>query len=166
MNTTKHGHFEIRAIRKDDNSDVANIIRNVMPEFGARGPGFAINDPEVACMYESYQSSKSRYFVLIHEDRVVGGGGIAQLQGADQNICEFRKMYFLPEVRGFGYGQKLLEHCLKIAQQMGYKQCYLETLENMHQAKSLYEKNGFRKLCASMGNTGHFGCDAWYIKDL
>lgn len=166
MNSQNLVKFEIRVIQKEDNPHIAHVIRAVMPEFGAKGPGFAINDPEVQFMYESYQSSNSCYFVLIYEERVVGGGGIAPLQGGNPHTCELRKLYFLSEVRGFGYGRKMLEHCLKIAQQIGYQQCYLETLENMHQAKSLYEKNGFRKLCAPMGNTGHFGCNSWYVKDL
>jgi putative acetyltransferase len=35
----------IRPIRPGDDRFVAAIIRTVMPEFGAGGPGFAINDP-------------------------------------------------------------------------------------------------------------------------
>lgn len=166
LNSAEMNLFEIRGIEKKDNPQIERIIRKVMPEFGIKGPGFALNDPEVSCMYESYQTEKSSYFVLVHDGYVVGGGGIAPLQGGDQNTCEFRKLYFLPEVRGFGYGQKMLLHCLENAKKMGYEWCYLETLENMHQAKLLYEKNGFIKLFAPMGNTGHFGCDAWYLKQL
>ena len=35
---------------------VARLIRAVMPEFGASGPGFAINDPEVDDMFTAYSA--------------------------------------------------------------------------------------------------------------
>ena len=37
--------FTLRPITPADDAAVANIIRTVMPEFGAGGPGFAIHDP-------------------------------------------------------------------------------------------------------------------------
>ena len=37
----------IRPIRSGDDATMAAIIRAVMPEFGATGSDFAINDPEV-----------------------------------------------------------------------------------------------------------------------
>src|SRR5665213_2737281 len=46
--------FHIRPIEPRDNVAMAAIIRSVMPEFGADGPGFAIHDAEVDTMYEAY----------------------------------------------------------------------------------------------------------------
>ena len=158
--------FEIRLIEPGDDADIARIIRTVMPEFGAKGPGYAINDPEVSAMYEAYHRPDAVYFVLLREGRVVGGGGIGPLKGAAADTCELRKMYFLPEARGLGYGRDILERCLAVAKEKGYARCYLETLEHMDQAKRLYEKTGFKKLGKPMGATGHFGCDAWYVKIL
>ena len=42
--------WTIRPVRPGDDAAVAAIIRTVMPEFGADGPGFAIHDPEVSAM--------------------------------------------------------------------------------------------------------------------
>ena len=36
----------------------------------------------------------------------------------------------------------------------------------MVQARGLYESEGFERLASPMGGTGHFGCDAWYAKEL
>ena len=41
------------------------------------------------------------------DGRVVGGGGIAPLAGGDPDVCELRKMYFLPSLRGLGAGMAL-----------------------------------------------------------
>ncbi|MDE2314126.1 MAG: GNAT family N-acetyltransferase, partial [Elusimicrobia bacterium] len=65
-----------------------------------------------------------------------------------------------------GAGQAALKECLKAARALGYKRCYLETLERMTRARALYEKNGFVPLNKPMGKTGHFGCDRWYVKEL
>src|SRR4051812_16660314 len=99
---------ELRPIRSGDDVQVARIIRAVMPEFGAKGPGFAINDPEVDAMSQAYAGPRHVYLVVERDGQVVGGAGIAPLTGAEPHICELRKMYFLPEARGLGTGGRLL----------------------------------------------------------
>lgn len=156
----------IRKIKPEDNPIIARIIRTVMPQFGADGDGFAIKDAEVDTMYEAYSQPRSIYYVVEHHGQVIGGGGIAPLQGGDEQTCELKKMYFLEEGRGKGIGQALLNRCLDAARVFGYKTCYLETLEKMGAARKLYEKNGFIRLTKPMGNTGHHGCDRYYAKPL
>ncbi len=56
---TEPGEYLIRPIEPRDNVAVAAIIRTVMPEFGADGEGFAINDPEVAWMHRAYARPRS-----------------------------------------------------------------------------------------------------------
>jgi putative acetyltransferase len=124
-------------------------------------------DPEVEAMSAAYAVSGGAYFVL--EDargRVLGGGGIGPLAGGEPGVCELRKMYLLREARGCGYGRRLLEHCLEAARALGYRRCYLETLSGMEAAQHLYAAAGFRRLCAPLGATGHFGCDRWFALDL
>ncbi|AVP97813.1 GNAT family N-acetyltransferase [Ahniella affigens] len=157
----------IRPIEAKDDPIVAAIIRRVMPEFGADGPGFAIHDPEVDFMSQSYGAPRSAYFVVEAAGTVVGGGGVAGLAGdGTGTICELRKMYFLPEARGLGAGRALIERCLAVAKAFGYQRCYLETLEGMHAAQKLYRANGFTEIAGPLGNTGHFSCDRFFVKDL
>lgn len=158
--------FKIRTIKPEDNLAIANIIREVMPEFGAFGPGFAINDPEVNDMYTAYSKPRCTYYVVTLNDKILGGAGIAPLQNSDEDTCELQKMYFLPTARGLGLGQQMLELCIKKAQELGFKRCYVETLKTMTQAQKLYVKNGFHPLIAPLGNTGHFGCDTWLEKEI
>ena len=75
-------------------------------------------------------------------------------------------MYFLPEGRGRGLGRKLLTSCLDAARDFGFKNCYIETFNTMTDAMKLYEKNGFRKIPAALGSTGHFACDTFYLLNL
>lgn len=156
----------IRPIEPGDKAAVAAIIRTVMPEFGAVGPGFAINDPEVDDMPAAYGRPRCAYFVLDLDGRVAGGGGIAPLDGGRPDTCELRKMYFLPEARGLGHGRAMLTRCLAAAAAHGFSYVYLETLESMTAARRLYEAFGFERRPTPLGATGHFGCDAWFVKDL
>ena len=159
--------LSFRPIRPEDDAAVASIIRAVMPEFGAGGSGFAIHDAEVGAMSSAYAAPGAAYFVVEDDrGRVVGGGGFAKLEGGEAGVCELKKMYFLPQARGTGMGEKLLRHCLEAARQAGYRTMYLETLTGMDAAMKLYAKVGFQPLCAPMGSTGHHGCDRWYAMEL
>lgn len=160
------GMYTIRPIHRDDNPFMAKIIRQVMTEYGAVGEGYSIQDKEVDRMYESYANKRAAYFVITHHQLISGGAGIAPLAGGPKNVCELKKMYFMSELRGLGLGKKLLRLCLKTAKELGYKQCYLETLDRMTEANRLYQKFGFERLRKPMGATGHFKCDAWYIRNL
>src|SRR5579875_2317931 len=139
--------FTIRPIEPRDSAAVATIIRTVMPEFGADGPGFAIHDAEVDDMHASYARERSAYFVVERDGAVIGGGGIAPLENGEADVCELRKMYFLPEARGIGAGAAMMQRCMDAAQ-------------------ALYLKHGFTALCEPMGGTGHFGCDRFFIREL
>lgn len=158
--------FSIRPIQPGDDAAMAAIIRTVMPEFGAVGSGFAIADPEVDWMSRAYAAPRHAYFVVERDGRVVGGGGVAPLAGADTGTCELRKMYFLREARGLGAGAALMARCLAAARDFGFARCYLETLTGMDAAMRLYERSGFRRIDAPLGATGHSGCDVFYLLDL
>ena len=117
-------------------------------------------------MYRSYRHKHSCYHVILLDDRVVGGGGIGPLKGGDAATCELRKMFFLPELRGIGFGRRLLLLLLEEARKRNYQRCYLETLDRMWGATELYRKNGFQLLKEPLGDTGHCACDRWFLLNL
>ena len=158
--------WSIRPIQADDDAAMAAVIRTVMSEFGACGSGFAISDPEVDWMSRAYSAPRSAYFVIERDGVVLGGGGVAQLEGGDAGTCELRKMYFLPEARGLGAGAAMMARCLDAARVFGFSRCYLETLTGMDAAMRLYERSGFRRIDGPMGATGHGGCNTFYLLDL
>lgn len=160
------GVFSIRPIEARDDDAMASIIRTVMPEFGAKGDGFAINDPEVDWMSRAYAQPRCAYFVVERGATVQGGGGVAPLEGGDPGVCELRKMYFLSSLRGLGAGAAVMARCLEAARRFGFERCYLETLSGMDAAMRLYERSGFRRIDGPMGNTGHGGCNTFYLLDL
>lgn len=159
--------FIIREIRPEDNAQLAVVIRSVLTEMGAPKIGTAYEDKATDTMYEAYQNSRANYFVIEHLGKVVGGGGYAQLDNLNEpSICELQKMYFLPSTRGKGLGSKLISHCLTEAKQQKFTKCYLETMPYMEAAQALYRKNGFINLDKPLGDTGHYSCTVWMLKEL
>jgi len=159
-------NLTIRPIEERDNAVVAQIIRLVMTEFKAVGCGFSIGDAEVDDMFSAYAPERSAFYVVELDGQVLGCGGFGPLAGADEDTCELRKMYFKSELRGLGVGTQLLNLCLAAAAGAGYRLCYLETMDNMEQAKRLYGRHGFKYLEQPMGNTGHTACGTWMVREL
>lgn len=158
--------FRLRPMRRKDNPAVARIIRDVMTEYGAVGCGFSIQDAEVDAMFEAYPPPRAGFFVLEKSRTILGCGGFAPLTDAADDVCELRKMYFRPELRGKGQGTRMLDHILDAARAAGYRLCYLETLESMTHAQKLYQRHGFKPQDGPMGNTGHSGCNRFMTLEL
>ena len=158
--------ISIRNIRPDDNAALAVIIRDSLAEFGANKPGTVYFDPTTDALFDLFQEEGSIYFVAEEGGRLVGGAGLFPSFGLPDGVCELVKMYLHKDIRGKGLGKLLIERCLDTALYMGYRKVYIETMPELRKAVSVYEKFGFTYLPGPLGNTGHFGCDVWMIKEL
>ncbi len=156
----------IRPIQKHDNAEIAAVIRKVLIELDVPKVGTAYADPQLDMMFETYNIPRAAYFVIESNGFIVGGCGISQLENESELICELQKMYFLPEIRGLGLGNQIIQKCLQTAQEFGFQKCYLETMPYMEAAQQLYKKVGFDFIGAPMGNTGHVSCPVWMLKEL
>ena len=156
----------IRDLRKEDNPALAKIVKDTLAEFGANHPNTVYYDPTTDTLFEVFQTPRSRYFLAELNNKIVGGGGIYPTDGLPGDTCELVKMYLLPEARGYGLGRTLIEKCIEAAAENGFKKIYLETMPELKQALSVYEKFGFDYLKGPMGNSGHTGCSLWMLKSL
>jgi len=159
----QYSNYIIRPIEAKDNSHIESVIRSCLIEFGGNREGTAWCDPDLGRFSEVYAKEGRAYWVVENEQgNIVGGSGIGPLT---EDVCELQKMYLLPEARGTGVAQQLMQLCLEFATRL-YKKCYLETFGNMLAANRFYQKNGFEKLTTPYLQTEHFSCDVWYIKEL
>lgn len=156
----------IREVQKTDNAQLERIIKACFPEYDIPLTGTAYEDLETTQMFESYQKDKEIYFVIEVDSEVLGGAGIKPLKQGDGTVCELQKMYFSPKIRGKGYGKLLFKKCLKAAKDFGFNKCYIETASQLEAAIHIYESFGFKHLSEPLGNTGHYSCGIWMIKDL
>lgn len=156
----------IREIRPEDNVEVAKVVREVLIEMGVPKVGTAYADSALDKMYQTYDAARAAYFLVAEANRILGCAGIAQLENYDGNVCELQKMYFLPEARGRGLGARMMQVCLDRAKEYEYDQVYIETMPYMKGAQKLYLKFGFEYIDKPMGDTGHFSCPIWMLKNL
>jgi len=156
----------IREIRKEDNPQVAKVIRQVLEDMGVPKVGTAYEDPSLDSMYEYYDKPNATYFVVEENGLILGCAGVAQLDNHKGKVCELQKMYFLKEGRGKGVGHKMITVCLERAEEYGFEACYLETMPNMEAAQKLYKKMGFEYIDTRMGDTGHYSCPVFMLKTL
>lgn len=156
----------IREIKKEDDPQVAKVIRAVLIELGVPKVGTAYADKALDIMTATYDKENASYYVVENYGKIVGGAGIAPLENYKGSICELQKMYFLPEARGKGLGADMMAVCLEKAKSFGFEKCYLETLPYMEHATKLYTKFGFKNLDQPIGDTGHYSCNVWMIKSL
>jgi putative acetyltransferase len=153
-----------RLIKKEDNPEIARIIRAVLTEFDAAKPGTVYYDPTTDDLYALFSKPLCEYWILEVDGRVAGGSGVYPTEGLPDGCCELVKLYLLPEFRGKGYGKLLIEKCFESAAKFGFSHVYLETMPELKMAVGLYEQCGFTYLDGPLGNSGHFGCDLWMLK--
>ena len=158
--------ISIRPIELQDNPFVESLIKSVFDELDLPKTGTAYEDKYLKTMYQNYNCENSIYFVLETNGKIIGGAGIASLENEKMEVCELQKMYFLPEARGLGFGNQLMQLCLEKAKMFGFESCYLETLPQMKDAQKLYVKSGFNYLEKPFGLTGHTSCPIWMLKKL
>lgn len=156
----------IRPIQQSDNPLIAKIIRSTLEEFGANKPGTVYYDASTDHLYELFQTKGSAYFIAEVDGQMMGGGGYFHSDGLPEDTCELVKMYLLPASRGKKIGAAIILKSMEEAKKNGFSKMYLETMPELKQAISAYEKFGFEYLTGPMGNTGHHGCSVWMCKTL
>ena len=156
----------IRRIKKEDNPILAAIIRRTFEEFKADTAGTVYEDPTTDDLYTLFERTDAECWVAEIDEHIAGCAGIYPTAGLPAGYCEFVKFYLAPSARGKGIGRQLMNKCIQSARALGYTHIYLESLPVFSNAIGLYTRAGFRQLPAPLGNSGHFGCNIWMIKEI
>jgi putative acetyltransferase len=155
-----------RTIEERDNTEIAELIRTVFREFNIHKPGTVYFDPTTDNLYKLFKTPGSEYWIAEENGEIIGGCGVFPTPGLPEGCAELVKFYLSASHRGKGIGWMLMEKTFDSAKRLGYRQLYLESLPELKRAISLYEKAKFRFLSGPLGESGHFGCDIWMLKDL
>ena len=120
--------------RADD--DVAALIGELNDELGA------LYTPEQrhGLALDAIFQPHIRFFVVRREDRAVGCGGVAFLDG----FAELKRMYVRPELRGQGVADALIVRLAAEALASGRDLLRLETGSHSLAAIRFYDRLGFR----------------------
>lgn len=152
-----------RAIAEKDNLELASLIRTVLREFKIDKPGTVYTDPTTDYLSEVFKVPQSAYWIAEEDGNIIGGCGIFPTTGLPEGCVELVKLYTAAAARGKGVGKMLMQKSITSARQFGYNEIYLESFPELSTAIALYEKNGFKKRSAPLGQSGHFACNVWML---
>lgn len=157
----------LRPIQPADNVELAKIIRASLVEFDVPKQGTVYSDPTTDALFELFnQTPGSCYFIAEQDGVLLGGCGIYPTAGLPSGYAELVKLYLTSASRGKGIGKMLLNKCFEAAADLGYTHLYLESFPQLARAVSLYHKAGFKSIDGALGNSGHFACTIWMVKEL
>lgn len=155
-----------RKLEKKDNPFISGIIKRALEEHGVAKPGTVYTDPTTDDLYSLFDRPDAYYFVAEENGQIIGGCGVFPTIGLPTGCAELVKLYVSKEGRGKGVGYALLEKCALVTGELGYKELYLETLPELSRAVSLYHRSGYKDLSGPLGDSGHFACSIWMLKEL
>jgi putative acetyltransferase len=142
------------------------MIRTVFEEYNAETVGTVYSDPTTDALFELFQVPNAAFYLAEENGEIKGCCGIYPTAGLPNGCAELVKYYVAGDVRGTGVGRSLFEKCEAFALDAGYINLYIESTPDFIQAVRIYEKIGFKMLAKPLGNSGHFGCDIWMLKEL
>jgi len=132
--------MQIRPATNQDADAIRTLVFGVLEEYGLRACHEG-TDADLVDIEKNYQARGGFFDVLVDDKgRIVGSVGVHP-QG--DGVCELRKMYLIPELRGQGLGRKLLDRSIVRARELGFSRMELETSSRLTQAIALYQANGF-----------------------
>ena len=85
---------KIIQVKKTDNFELAALLRKILIEMGVPKKGTAFEDPEIDCIYETYNSPRTKYFI-IEEDAIIKGAGGELLQVGNKSPLLYNKSNLL-----------------------------------------------------------------------
>jgi ribosomal protein S18 acetylase RimI-like enzyme len=108
--------------------------------------GFA---EELARLPGEYARPAGRLLLVFDGEQAVGCGALRPIDGV---VCEMKRVYLRPSVRGKGAGRMLMDTLIEMAREIGYERMRLDTLPSMTRAMEIYRSLGFREIAAYRAN--------------
>lgn len=128
-------------------------IREVFLEYAASlnfSLCFQAFDKELASLPGDYARPNGRLLFGSYRNELAGCVALHKLSSG---ICEMKRLYVRPQLRGNGFGRALAESAIKEARSAGYQRMRLDTVEPlMKDAVSLYRFLGFSEIAPYCSN--------------
>lgn len=99
------------------------------------------NEQEFLSLTDKYSAPNGAVYLALNNDEVVG---CAAFRRVDDDVCEMKRVYVRPSMRGHQLGEKLVQALLESAKGYGYERMCLDVLSDFETARRLYERLGFK----------------------
>ena len=104
-------------------------------------------EAELANLPGEYAAPRGALLIARVDGQAAGCCALRPLDTADYaNACEMKRLFVLPQFRGYGLGRRLAEEIMELARQADYACVLLDTLDTMEAARVLYEEIGFEEI--------------------
>lgn len=134
-----HAPLSIRDYRPGDEEGVLRVLAKVLEDYDLTVDPEG-TDADLIDIQASYIERGGVFKVLVSGDDIVGSYG---LYPEGEGVFELRKMYLLADYQGRGWGRRMLEEAVALAQSKGAKMLTLETNRKLQRAAYLYEQYRF-----------------------
>ena len=158
-----HMDYILREISKEDDADIAVIIRENLEKFGLDIPGTVYFDTGLDHLSELY-INESRYYIAEAAGKVIGGIGFAPFI-LMSDTAELQKLYLSEDAKGSGIGYELVKFIEEKMRAAGFKYSYLETHDNLQAAIHIYQKSNYSEI-ERPKNVVHSGMTRFFRKKL
>lgn len=132
---------EIRKIRLTDAESVRELVEGIMQgEFASESPAYALHDLEDPVQY--YGGDNDIFLVAEKDGQIIGT--VAVKEDAPGTAL-LRRMFVRKNLRGKGYGDKLMSKAMAFCFARGYQAVIFRGTDRMRQALRLCLKQGFEE---------------------
>ena len=159
--------MKYRIIEEQDNYILAQIIRDNLKAHNLNVPGTVYYDDSLDHLSDFYLANPKKriYYVMLDESNtVIGGIGLDELAFMP-DTAELQKLYITDKAKGDGLSYELIKLIEDTAREMGYKQIYLETHDNLAAAIHVYAKCSYIEIDRPDAVV-HSSMNKFYIKNL
>lgn len=133
--------MKLRPATNADREAIEALIFGILRDYGLE-PSPETTDADLADIAAHYSGNRGSFDVMENDDGRIIGTVAVHRTGDD--LCELRKMYLAKELRGQGWGKRLLDHAIESGRKLGYRTMWLETADFLKESHRLYERYGFQ----------------------
>lgn len=135
--------MKIRPVESSDSEGIIALIDGAYREHGDRLCLDAA-DADLMNVVGHYSSGDSAFVVLDDDGKVAGTHGLVPVD-ASLGLCTFRRLYLRSDLRGTGWGDKLMHWAIDTARQIGFRRVEFWSDTRFTRAHRFFRRLGFQQ---------------------